>query len=211
MPLRYPILLLSFLALYAPAGSARAAVILQSAELTTRHVLVPIGAPEEVTDTAGPFPNDASRFAGVESGVLRVSVDQLFGSSSFILRLSDNILSITDNSGFGVVFDVDEPSPFTYHRGSPAPAPGWVILRAVGGTGAPVLPSQPGDFTGVLAPGQYTFTANTGVPRLEGPQRTTVTSTIRDVRLTVAPEPAALAPLAPAALVLCLCRRRRPA
>jgi hypothetical protein len=205
---RHPILLLTFLAMSALGGSARAAVVLRSAELTTHYVRVLSGAPAEVTDTADPFPNDAAKFAGVDADGLRVSADQLSGWSSYILR--DGIVSITYNSGLHVVFDVDEPSPFTFHRGSPTPAPGWVYLRAVGGTGVPVVPpSQPGDFTGVLAPGQYTFTASTGVPPLEGPQRTTVAGTIRDVRLTVAAEPAAPALLAPAALALCL--RRRPA
>ena len=204
---RYPIALLALLALSAPARNARAEVVLRSAELTRHSEVVPRGGPAEVSDTTEPFPNDAAKFAGVEPEGLRVSVDELSGSYSSIL--GNLIISISDDNGFRVVFDVDEPSPFAFHRGYDPVFPDFaaVTLRAEGAA-TPVVPSfHRGDLAGMLAPGSYTFSAYTATPAIPGGQRGTATSTIRDVRLTVAPEPAALALLAPA-LLLCLARRR---
>ena len=104
--------------------------------------------------------------------------------------------------------DVDEPAPFTYHRGNPPGdmGLGWVSLRPDGGDDL-LHRYLARDVSGVLAPGRYTFSGYTGALLPPLPIRGGPSNTIGDIRLTVVPEPAGL--LAAAALVLCLGRLPR--
>jgi hypothetical protein len=96
----------------------------------------------------------------------------------------------------------------TRHRGRPAGDTGfgWVSLRPDEGDDL-FSPVQVRDFSGVLAPGRYTFSGYTGAWLPPLPVRGVSTNTIGDIRLTVVPEPAGV--LAAAALVLCLGGRPR--
>ena len=206
---RFAFAALAVLTLFGSTFDARAAVVLRSAELTRHSEVVPRGGPAEVTDTTEPFPNDANKFAGVGPEGLRVSVDELSGTHAFIN--GNLIISTASDSGFRVVFEVDEPSAFTYHRPPRGDVPprdwGAVFLREEGGASVINGFNHYGDLAGVLPPGRYTFTGNTATPPVPGPLPGTSASTLRDVRLTVVPEPAGL--LAAAGLALCLGRRRR--
>jgi hypothetical protein len=139
---------------------------------------------------------------------LTVAVHNL--SAPYVNAVGQIVIGQFDENGFRVVFDVDEPSPFTFHHDAPdiTGVLRTVTLAPQGGN-AVSLPSS-GDTSGVLAPGHYTFTGTMNGGVLVFPGRTgSGTAPLGDLRLNVAPEPAALAPLALfGGLLLRLPRRR---
>jgi hypothetical protein len=152
-----------------------------------------------------PFPNDAQNFAGFTPDGLKVLVNRE-GSFSGNTHLGTYLRSWNQHS-FKVVFDIDEPTPFTYHasRGVNTTFARLVSLTADGQP--PVQALYGGDASGVLPSGRYTFSGGTGAPGfvpLTGPF--SYVSNLTDIWLTVVPEPSALSLLAvPLAFA---CRRR---
>jgi len=192
-------------ALCACAMSARAAVTLDSAELTGQSGFQPRVGDLQVRDaTPLPFPNDTRKFVGVGPDGLNVSVDSLTGSWSTIA--GNEILHQWTDQGFRVVFDLDQPATFAYHRG-PDVDVGSVSLRADGQLQPVFWAFEEGDLSGTLAPGRYTFTGDTGARAFVPATPSGGRADILDVRLSVlVPEPAATVALLAA---LPLCRRRR--
>jgi hypothetical protein len=207
---RYAFPLAWLLALSAPTPRAGAAVVLGSAELTYDQETLWRDGSRTASNFAEPFPNDAGKFAGFGPEGFEVRVDRLSGSYANVAGLS--IRTSREDYGFRVVFQVDEPTPFTYHRGTPpADVSGWVSLSGddVGDLFNRFLVR---DFSGVLAPGRYTFSGYTNATILAPTPRSPAITTRADIRLSVVPEPAVMLP--PAGLLLCLARRRpalRPA
>ena len=187
---------------------------LDSAELTGQSAIQPYGGDLQVTQTTNPFPNDSQKFAGVGPDGLRVAVDNLAGSFDNIF--GNLITREWADQGFRVVFDLDQPAPFTYHRG-PDMNIGSVALHQEGQSQPVFFAFAQGDLTGTLAPGHYTFSADTlvrfwGAADVRGSGR----ANISNVELNVlVPEPAVLASLALGACLLCSAHagpgRRQPA
>jgi hypothetical protein len=106
------------------------------------------------------------------------------------------------------VFDLDESAAFTHYRAlAQTNDVGRVTLLDEGGREL-INPYQHRDFSGVLAPGRYTFVGTTDARSMAGSGIGVAgTSVLTDVRLSViVPEPASLALLA--GLLLCLPRRQ---
>jgi hypothetical protein len=202
--------LLTPLALFAVASNAPAAVMLYSAELThqTGEMLNPGGilVPTDLPPT--PFPNDDDASAVLGSDAMRVAVDNLEGT--YHSEILDRTYGGWDDHGFRVVFDVDAPAPFTYHRLNPN-NPNFDLTRvtlAADGQPAQALPQQ-GDLAGVLPAGHYTFTGTPSAKDYVYPgYYNGGTVALGSIRLAVFPEPAALAALGAAPLLLARRRRR---
>jgi hypothetical protein len=202
---RYALGILGLLTASLSPANARADVVLRSAEITHDSDVVETNGTRTTTHTADAFPNDAGKFAGFGPGGFEVRVDQLTGRYA---NVAGNLVRTSlDESGFAVVFDVDAPTPFTYHRGTvPGTVDvGWVSLSNEGGDVFNRFAVR--DFSGVLAPGHYAFSGFTAAGTVLPPPRFTATSTIGDIRLAVVPEPTGL--LAAAGLLMCLGRRPR--
>ena len=200
------------LVLAAPAGSAVAAVTLQSAQLTSGsgHNYQSVFSPPDYQPTTYgppvPFPNDALNFAGVGPDGLQVKVNRLARAS---YHLGNSLVQTWTAEKFEVVFRLDEPTPLTFHRsfGGTDDSIAVLTLQAQGQPPVAGLPLI-GDRSGILPAGLYTFS---GVMDYEGfggagARDISVLAGFSDLRLTVAPEPGALGLLAAPMLLL---RRRR--
>jgi hypothetical protein len=218
MSARLPARLFGAIALACLAASARpsaAAVTLRSADITTENYSYFAGPifsnPLPVLDNThtvtgpNPFPNDAKNFAGVTEDGLQVLVN-LTGSASYAQGNFVNTGSTLQH--FRVVFDLDAPAPFTFRPTSDVFSFGLMpTLQAQGQPPVALGARWDTDTTGTLPAGHYTFAGDIDARNALPPGRfSSVTLNFRDVKLTVAPEPAAL-PLLGAALLLL---RRRP-
>jgi hypothetical protein len=205
---RHAVGLLSSLLLCAAAPSARAAVTLRSAMFTQQSASQPRGG--ELTVFQGPNYNFsdisfASAVVGPEGLTVVPSIRGLGGTYSN--APGPSLIKWWRDEGFVVVFDLDQPALFTYHRGEDRRPPGSVLLRADDQPLPVFRDLLIGDVSGVLPPGHYTFTGDTGARFLPIPVGFAGGTSITDVRLSVlVPEPALLAPLA--GLLLSLRRRR---
>jgi hypothetical protein len=130
---------------------------------------------------------------------------------TFQNRPTNQFIGSYDDHGFRVVFDVDQPTPFTFHHGGDGFDIAAISLAADGSPPVGPFPAVPFpvDVTGVLAPGHYTFTGDTNARAMYGANFDGTTS-LHDLRLTVGvPEPTTL-PLLAAPLVLLLRRAAKP-
>jgi hypothetical protein len=203
-----PVLVISAL-----APSTRAALVLESAQITNSYDGWSYNQgvyDRDFGTTTDPFPNDAQNFAGVGPEGLRVLVN-LTGHVSDVNGLSLKSHAWNDYS-FSVVFDIDQAYPFTFHRvygeGLYEFPPGASLQRE---GSQPIALPMVGDVTGTLEPGHYTFSGATHFRDVTQQssigQRYAYSGAFKDTRLTVLPEPAALSLLA--LPLLCLRRRRR--
>ena len=138
---------------------------------------------------------------------LTVGVD---GKGTFNHAVGNFLNDDASDYRFRVVFDVDEPSPYTYSQANTAQQITFdanALLQRDGDAPVSLLYSG----SGTLAPGRYTFSGNTDLVRMVGmsglPRVYITTINFGDVRLTVAPEPSALSLLLVGGPLLC--RRRR--
>jgi len=202
---------------FATVTATRGAVTLVSANITRESkgtIAVSAGVPAPETryhEIVGPnpFPDDANNFARVGSEGLTVGVD-LKGTFSHAVGL--NVIEDVNDYRFQVVFDVDQPAPFTFsraHTSGPFDVDGPMSLRL---DGQPPVQLYFNSDTGTLAPGRYTFSGDTDLLRLMGasglPRFYNQNNNFAGVRLTVLPEPSLGVALAGGLLILC--RPRRP-
>jgi hypothetical protein len=199
------------------ARGIEAGVMLQSTEVTreTKHLTAgPIGGNPDPPQTShevvgpNPFPNDGDNFARVGPDGLTVGVDL---TGRFSHAIGNYLNDGATDYRFRVTFDVDEPALFTYSQrftviSSDRDEP--TFLQREGD--APVRLLYSG--AGTLTPGRYTFSGAT--PNLVAMVGSSIPDrfysfnvSFADVRLNVAPEPAALMLVATPLLML---RRRRP-
>jgi hypothetical protein len=109
----------SVLMIGAVAPATRAALVLESAEITNSYddwsYSSSLGVSQhDFGTTTEPFPNDAQNFAGVGPEGLRVLVN-LTGHVSDLNGLSLKSHEWSDYS-FSVVFDIDQAYPYTFHK-----------------------------------------------------------------------------------------------
>ena len=190
------------------AGSAAAAVVLESAELATGNGFRtnPLGPPPyyrpTTFDPPVPFPNDAQNFARVGPQGLEVLVNRV---ASVTHDVTGNFTGDWWSAEkFAVVFQLDEPAPFTLSRtyGNDGDFRARLTLQAEGQPPIPNLPSpvQP-PLSGTLPAGRYTFSGlmdyEMSLPNF--PVNMVERGGFHNLRLTVVPEPGALGLLAVAA------------
>jgi hypothetical protein len=189
---------------------ARAAVVLQSAYIINdtgwQSIYPPNPGTGETNTTTDPFPNDDKNFARVGPSGLEVLVN-LKGVG--IASQGNGFSRSWNDYAFQVVFDVDQASPFTFHRsfGFTNDEVNRPTLQA---DGRPAVPLTFFDTTGVLQPGHYKFSGRTNTSFVSPPAlggSFIDTQSFTDTRLTVLPEPGAAAFLSLPAW--CLLRRRR--
>jgi hypothetical protein len=186
------------------AGPAAAAVNLVSADITQETWST--GSPRTVTGPS-PFPNDTQNFAGVGEDGLNTVVNL---TGRFSHAVGNFLNESYTNQQFRIVFQLDEPEPFTFKATSDVYARGLtqITLQA---EGQPPVPFNPFfDTTGTLAAGLYTYSGainGSGGLGYTGDRFFSNSVSFRDMRLTVVPEPGALALLG-AGTVLVLRRRR---
>jgi hypothetical protein len=193
------------------APATRAALVLQSAQITNSYDRYSCSfggfVQHDSGTTTDPFPNDAQNFAGVGPEGLRVLVN-VMGSVGGSNSPTSHTREWRDYS-FSVVFDIDQAYPFTFHKSYGTmfnDVPPYATLRREGDE--PITLPVAGDLEGTLEPGRYTFSGAThfreSQPSLE--RQYSFTGAFKDTRLTVLPEPGALSLLA---LPLLWLRRRR--
>jgi hypothetical protein len=203
----------TFITFCATAGTARAALTVRSATVSGESgsswfFAGSGGGGDRYPYGPEPFPNDDRNFARVGPDGLRVLFNRTATFSG-----NTHIGSMTrswSEHGFNVVFDIDEPSAFTFHRPFTGdfsyPMP---VLQAVGQP--PVsLSIFDTPTTGVLPPGRYGYSLMTNLHQGGGPPNGPFSfrADYRDMLLTVAPEPAALTLLI--APLVWMCGRRSP-
>jgi hypothetical protein len=211
------------LLLTASARTAGAAATLRSADLSGEDWSLyqghlPPGTPNPSHHTffgPNPFPNDDRNSATSGPDGLRVVVN-LHGQLSHDQvgpPLQPFLSEGYTNQRFRVVFDVEEPSPFSYHRTyvSAADAVAQPTLQAEGLP--PVTLNPTGDTTGTLPAGRYTFTGfideGSRLPNIQFLPFYAESINFQDLTLTVVPEPVALPMIGLGVLSLCRGPRRR--
>ena len=189
------------------ANQVPAEVSLQSAEYSTGRGFLNIpradpGSGTSQPTTFGPwtsFPNDQSNFAGIGPNGLNVLVNQ---TATFSHHSGNTYIDDWTAERFRISFTLDEPAQYTYQRSLSGGDDSIGEVRL----GNLVMPLF-GQTSGISPAGQYTLSGTIDFQSYsptEGPD-VFRSASFRDIRFTVAPEPATLA--VAAVMLLCFSSR----